>query len=118
MPKYSYCLLQSWATLDQTNNYPVMDYCMKYNPANPDCSSACKDTDPYLNNGYFKWYRLENAWEVMDHIRTWGSVVTRLNVYDDFKPFFARNPSGVYTGPGMALWGVRMSHNEFQILLF
>ena len=32
--------------------------------------------------------------------RTFGSVVTRLNIFSDFKPFFNKTPTGVYPGPG------------------
>eukprot|EP00878_Enallax_costatus_P023439 GHUV01024932.1.p1 GENE.GHUV01024932.1~~GHUV01024932.1.p1 ORF type:complete len:287 (+),score=19.82 GHUV01024932.1:132-992(+) len=95
--------VQTWATLDHNNKYPVMDYCMKYDPSNTDCSTTCRDIDPDLANGYFKWSRVQSGWEVMDQIRTWGSVATRLNVYDDFKPFFKSDPNGVYTGPSMLI---------------
>jgi hypothetical protein len=38
--------------------------------------------------------------EMQEHIRNWGSVVTRLDVHSDFKPFFATKPAGVYPGHG------------------
>jgi len=31
-------------------------------------------------------------------IRTYGGVMTRLNVYKDFRKFFESNPTGVYDG--------------------
>lgn len=39
-----------------------------------------------------------------DHIRTWGSALTGIEIYDDFFPFFKKNPSGVYAGPGGRVW--------------
>lgn len=93
-------MTQTWNTLDQNNQFPVLDYCLKYDTDNTDCSSTCKDTDPDLQNGQFKWNRLSQIWEVMEQIRTWGSVVTRLDVYDDFKPFFKKTPDGIYPGQG------------------
>jgi hypothetical protein len=38
--------------------------------------------------------------EMQEHIRNWGSVVTRLDVHSDFKPFFVTKPAGVYPGHG------------------
>ncbi|KIZ01622.1 hypothetical protein MNEG_6340 [Monoraphidium neglectum] len=37
---------------------------------------------------------------MQNHIRLFGSVVTRLNIFTDFRSFFESNTSGIYTGHG------------------
>lgn len=51
--------------------------------------------------GRFTFTRLGSAWEVQSHILAHGgAVVTRLEVFSDLQPFFARQPKAVYPGPG------------------
>lgn len=92
--------LQAWIDLDQQGKYPTTEYCMQYNPDNTNCDYNCQNTDSELQKGHFVYLRMQNVWEVQEHIRMWGSVVTRLDIYSDFKEFFKKNPGGVYPGPG------------------
>lgn len=79
--------------------YPTTDTCLPYDPTSPSCSDAdCDYIDPSLKQGEFSYISLETPWEIMEHIREWGSAITRLEIYDDFKPFFNTNPGGVYPG--------------------
>jgi len=52
--------------------------------------------DLELTKGRFWWENIASAEEVMQKIRTYGAVVTRFNIFSDFKDFFKRNPRGVY----------------------
>ncbi|KAI8467901.1 MAG: hypothetical protein J3K34DRAFT_523368 [Monoraphidium minutum] len=92
--------MAAWVRLAREGRYPVLKRCLPYTPANPTCDYRCKDTDPRLEQGSFTWLQLQNPWEVQDHIRKFGSVVTRFDVFDDMRPFFKKSPSGVYPGPG------------------
>ncbi|KIZ07750.1 hypothetical protein MNEG_0195 [Monoraphidium neglectum] len=81
----------------------VLDKCLPYEapdaPLDQDlCDYKCKDTDPDAV-GKFEYVQLNSPWEVQEHLRNWGGVVTRLDIYDDLRPFFAKNPKGSYNGP-------------------
>ncbi|KAI8470603.1 MAG: hypothetical protein J3K34DRAFT_254243 [Monoraphidium minutum] len=84
----------------------VLEACLPYTapdaPLDDDlCQTQCSDVDPDLKaGGKFEYVQLNSAWEVQQHIRTWGAAITRLDIYDDFKPFFEKTPGGVYAGPG------------------
>jgi hypothetical protein len=58
--------------------------------------------DKFYKAGRFTFTRLGSAWEVQAHIlANGGAVVTRLEVYSDLHKFFAKQPKGVYPGPGI-----------------
>uniref|UniRef100_A0A383WDA4 Peptidase C1A papain C-terminal domain-containing protein n=1 Tax=Tetradesmus obliquus TaxID=3088 RepID=A0A383WDA4_TETOB len=92
--------IEALVAMSVAGKYPVIEDCMPWNPSNPTCSYDCQDVQGMLKQGSFSYVRLDSAWEMQEHIRNWGSVVTRLDVHSDFKPFFAKNPSGVYPGHG------------------
>jgi hypothetical protein len=61
---------------------------------------------------------------LQDHIRNYGSAITRLEVYSDMRPFFTANPRGVYNGPGgstnlaaVAWKGAVVQLHSFSLLL-
>jgi hypothetical protein len=82
-------------------NYPVVEKCLPNTYSAPNsCTARCSDTLPELLQGSFKYVKLGTAWEVQDWIRKHGSVITRLELYSDMKPFFAKHRTGVYNGPG------------------
>eukprot|EP00878_Enallax_costatus_P026939 GHUV01028955.1.p1 GENE.GHUV01028955.1~~GHUV01028955.1.p1 ORF type:complete len:145 (+),score=29.26 GHUV01028955.1:2-436(+) len=61
------------------------------------CLSTCEDNP--VRVGSFEWTRavpLDTLWQVQQHIRAWGAVVTSFNIFPDFRPFFERNAKGVY----------------------
>eukprot|EP00878_Enallax_costatus_P021080 GHUV01022302.1.p1 GENE.GHUV01022302.1~~GHUV01022302.1.p1 ORF type:complete len:303 (-),score=45.99 GHUV01022302.1:480-1388(-) len=65
------------------------------------CRSTCSQTDDpngYLN-GQLDIAILGSVWEMQQHILAHGAAVTSLTLYDDFKPYFAANPKGIYPGP-------------------
>lgn len=65
------------------------------------CQYMCDQVDRSYKAGRFTFTRLGSAWEVQANILAHGSaVVTRLEVFSDLQPFFARQPKGVYPGPG------------------
>ncbi|WIA21668.1 hypothetical protein OEZ85_000839 [Tetradesmus obliquus] len=65
------------------------------------CQYMCDQVDRAYKAGRFTFTRLGSAWEVQSHILAHGgAVVTRLEVFSDLQPFFARQPKAVYPGPG------------------
>ena len=64
------------------------------------CSYECTDVEPELSKGGFRFMKLDAAWQIMEHIRDWGSAVSGMEVWSDFRPFFEAHPGGVYKGPG------------------
>jgi hypothetical protein len=63
------------------------------------CDYACKDPSDIYQKGSFRSFSLtESIPEIQAAIRKHGAVVTRLNVYAQLRPFFAANPTGVYSG--------------------
>jgi hypothetical protein len=94
-----------WLSLVGDKNFVLTDQCLPYDPYNPRrCSPKCSSVDPSLYMGYFKRKTFSTTWEMQEHIRSHGSVVCRIDVYSDFKPFFKNHPTGVYKGPGT--WGI------------
>ncbi|KAI8473897.1 MAG: hypothetical protein J3K34DRAFT_409538 [Monoraphidium minutum] len=82
----------------------VVERCLPYDapskPVNEDlCSYRCREKDPDLPLGKFKYIQLTSAWEVQAHIRQWGAVFTRLDVWSNLRPFYKDNPQGTYMGP-------------------
>eukprot|EP00878_Enallax_costatus_P028848 GHUV01031198.1.p1 GENE.GHUV01031198.1~~GHUV01031198.1.p1 ORF type:complete len:356 (+),score=64.08 GHUV01031198.1:170-1237(+) len=62
------------------------------------CEPDCSSTNRYASQGQFSSSQIANMWEAQHHIRQYGSVVTRFDVYDDFKPYYGNknNAKGVY----------------------
>jgi hypothetical protein len=99
----SWTVYEAVQALVRTTNsriYPVTERCMPNTyTTTRSCAAGCQDTLPALSKGTFRYVKLGTGWEVQEWIRKHGSVITRLDVYSDMKPFFAKNRSGVYNGP-------------------
>lgn len=89
--------------IDEQNKYPVTEGCMPYEPDNPQCKPDCDSTDPDLKLGQFRYSQLNNIVDVQNWIRTWGSVVTGIQIMTDLREFFEKQPNAVYTKPGECL---------------
>ena len=51
-----------------------------------------------LNDDTFRYQQLSEVWDIQRHIRDHGAIITRIDVYEDFEPFFKGNPKSVYPG--------------------
>ncbi|KIY96427.1 hypothetical protein MNEG_11536 [Monoraphidium neglectum] len=89
----------------------ILDRCLPYAPSNfqPNCDRKCNDVDPDLSAGRIGFTKLGSPMEVQKHIRDWGGVITRLDIWSDFKPFFKASRSGVYSGPSSAVFQIAHS---------
>jgi hypothetical protein len=104
----SWTVFEAVQALVRTTNsrmYPVTERCMPNTyTTTRSCAARCQDTLPALSQGTFRYVKLGTAWEVQEWIRKHGSVITRLNVFSDMRPFFAKYRSGVYNGPSEPAW--------------
>jgi hypothetical protein len=95
----------AFAALQKAKQLPVVEACRPYNPADTSpCSRTCETTLPQLLQGRYAYQRLGSIVEMQRHIREHGSIVCRMQLYSDIKPFFDANRGGVYKRPG-AWWG-------------
>jgi len=46
-----------------------------------DCNGPCTYPNQYAGQGSFKFRRIQAVWGAQEHIRQYGSVVTRFDVY-------------------------------------
>eukprot|EP00878_Enallax_costatus_P021233 GHUV01022475.1.p1 GENE.GHUV01022475.1~~GHUV01022475.1.p1 ORF type:complete len:316 (+),score=67.80 GHUV01022475.1:281-1228(+) len=83
------------AELQQRQRYLLTRRCLPYKPDFREelqqdelCAAQCKTTNPYTQVGSFGYKRLGTLWAVQAHIRQYGAVVARLDVYDDLFPFY------------------------------
>jgi hypothetical protein len=91
----------NWLNIHKAKQLPVLESCMPYTPTSPSCSKyKCRTSVPELQMGGFLATPLSSTWEMQRHIRQYGSIVCRINLYTDLKPFFVDKPTGVYPGPG------------------
>jgi hypothetical protein len=91
----------AFAKLQDSKQLPVVEACRRYEPfSSTPCSRTCTTTLPQLYEGVFRFKALGNIVDMQRHIRQQGSIVCRMQLYSDIKPFFAANPGGVYKGPG------------------
>ena len=93
--------MQSFVDRHTKGEYVVTRRCLPYNPNSDNlCWQSCGDVDPVQKQGRFTFVQLSQAWDVQEHIRQFGAVVTRLDLYPDFKGFFIKNRKGIYPGHG------------------
>jgi hypothetical protein len=91
----------AFAKLQSSKQLPVVDACRSYEPlSGAPCSRTCTTTLPQLLQGEYRVKPLGSIVEMQRHIRQHGSIVCRMQLYSDIKPFFAANQGGVYKGPG------------------
>jgi hypothetical protein len=100
----------AFAKLQGSGQLPVVESCRRYEPLSAaPCSRTCTTTLPQLLLGVYRYQQLGSIVEMQRHIRQHGSIVCRMQLYSDIKPFFRASPGGVYKGPGgcgAAAWGV------------
>lgn len=79
--------------------------CLPYRPdfygdqsAEALCKRACNDANEYASGGKFSSQAITSVWKAQQHIRQYGAVVSRFDVYSDFDSFFASksNAQAVY----------------------
>jgi hypothetical protein len=91
----------AFAQLQRDKQLPVVESCRSYEPlSDSPCSRACTTTLPQLLEGQYRVKPLGSIVEMQRHIRQHGSIVCRMQLYSDIKPFFATYRGGVYKGPG------------------
>jgi hypothetical protein len=91
----------AFAKLQERGQLPVLEACRRYEPRSAaPCSRACTTTLQELLLGEYTFTSLDSIVEMQRHIRQHGSIVCRMQLYSDIKPFFAANPGAVYKGPG------------------
>eukprot|EP00877_Chromochloris_zofingiensis_P009169 jgi/Chrzof1/4505/Cz14g16010.t1 len=78
------------------------------------CNKVCSDVDPSMGSGQFSARQLVYSWDVQQHIRQYGAVVTRIDIFDDFRDFFAKSPKGIYKGPKP---GAQLMENHAVVLI-
>jgi hypothetical protein len=84
---------------------PVTEACLPFTPdINVGGAAACKRTCTtklqQLVQGQYRSRPLGYIWDMQRHIREQGSIVCRMQLFSDIRPFFADKPLGVYKGPG------------------
>eukprot|EP00878_Enallax_costatus_P015768 GHUV01016523.1.p1 GENE.GHUV01016523.1~~GHUV01016523.1.p1 ORF type:complete len:273 (+),score=50.77 GHUV01016523.1:623-1441(+) len=62
------------------------------------CQGVCAAVHPYALQGQFSSKQISSIPSAQQHIRQYGGVITRFDVYDDFRAFFANatNAKQVY----------------------
>jgi hypothetical protein len=95
----------AFTRIQRTGQLPVTEACLPYNPSSTagdsvPCARACTTTLQQLLLGDFKVKPLGSIVAMQRHIRQQGSIVCRMQLYSDIRPFFAANASAVYNGPG------------------
>ena len=92
-----------WIDLHTSKNYITTSDCLRYDPDKvPLCRprQLCNPDIPAFTKGSFRSVTLRTIPSMQQHIRNHGSVVCPIDIYSDFRDFFARSREGVYKGPG------------------
>ena len=92
-----------WIDLHNYFKYITTTDCLPYDPhKQPLCQARphCNRDFPEFSKGRFQALTLRTIPSMQEHIRNHGSVVCPINIYSDFRDFFARSSEGVYRGPG------------------
>eukprot|EP00775_Hariotina_reticulata_P009526 gene9526-9690_t len=100
----------------------VQKKCLPYTVTTVDdqgstCRYKCRDVDPNISKGVFKARKIRSMASVQRQIRSHGGVITRLNVYQDLRPFFESNPTGVYGGEQCSKAAAENLEQEHAIVL-
>jgi hypothetical protein len=86
--------------LSGESKYPVLDTCLPYDSFGGGCQATCQDTVGGLINGKFRAKQLGSIPEMQQHIRQHGSIACRIQLHSDIRPFYEKQPKGIYPGPG------------------
>lgn len=70
--------------------------CMPYSPPQQPglvfqrqlCEATCHSINALASQGQFDIAPVNDAWEAVGHILTYGGVLSKFYIYDDLKPFF------------------------------
>ena len=92
-----------WIDLHNSKNYITTTDCLPYDPdKEPLCQArpSCNRNFQEFTQGSFQAVTLSNIPSIQQHIRNHGSVVCSIDIYSDFRDFFARSRDGVYKEPG------------------
>ncbi|WIA42770.1 hypothetical protein OEZ86_008710 [Tetradesmus obliquus] len=62
------------------------------------CKGSCSSPSTYAGRGRFSSQMITSVWKAQQHIRQYGAIVSRFDVYSDFESFYAdkRNAQAVY----------------------
>jgi hypothetical protein len=95
----------AFARLQRSGQLPVVEQCRPYAPRSTagglgPCARTCSTTLQELLQGRYLVKQLGSIVDMQRHIRQQGSIVCRMQLYSDIRPFFAKNPGAVYRGPG------------------
>jgi C1A family cysteine protease len=64
------------------------------------CKGACSNYNKLAAQGSFTYTRIDTDWQAQRHIRHYGAVVARFDLYEDFEPWFEKHSgTGVYQQP-------------------
>lgn len=111
------CLL--WLQLpmllaDRLNDRIVDESCLPYTVAPGKdaaaslCRYRCNKPAGVWAKGRYEVVSLSDSIPLIQFfIRRYGAVITRLNIFSDFRPFFKANPKGIYEGKGCSDGGLR-----------
>jgi hypothetical protein len=109
------------------NGQLVQENCLKYQPVDNSraakklCTKECNLLPQQLQalgGGNLKRIQVVDAADMQMYIRRTGAVVTRIDIYEDFKGFFEASPRGVYPGPNAeAAKKAPVSHKAFAACL-
>lgn len=90
---------------DLTRRQLLLEECMPYAPDVSEvktqeelCRRTCNKHSQLAAQGSFDYVPISGLAQAQRHIRDWGGVITRLDIYSDFAPFFQdfRNQDKVY----------------------
>jgi hypothetical protein len=111
------CLLLLLAWLQhRLNDRIVEESCLPYTVAPGKdaaaslCRYRCNKPAAVWTKGRYEVVSLSDSIPLIQFfIRRYGAVITRLNIFSDFRPFFKANPKGIYDGRGCSDGRLRMT---------
>lgn len=76
--------------------------CVPYQPDRgaDACERKCQGTAAQLWRGTWQAVQLGTVADMQRHILAHGSIICRMPLYSDTRPFYMANQSGIYSGPG------------------
>jgi hypothetical protein len=86
----------------RTRESIALEECVPYQPVRgvDACQRRCTRTAAQLWRGTWKAKQLASIADMQRHILFHGSIICRLPLYSDIRPFYKANSSGIYRGPG------------------
>jgi hypothetical protein len=95
----------AFTEMQRRGQLPVLEACLPFTPADnaggaASCNRSCTTTLQQLLYGKFEAKPLAAIPDMQRHIRQHGSIVCRMQLFSDIRPFFIKFPRGVYEKPG------------------